>query len=250
MRLRIFLLQLAKISRFIGSFFKEAFTPPYEIKEILNQCYKIGNKSLFLISFTAFLAGIVFTKQSRPSLASFGAESWLPSLVSQAVVRSLGPLITGLICAGKLGSNMGAELGSMQVTEQIDAMEVSGTRPFAYLVVTRVIAASLMLPLLVVFADMVALLGSFVMVNSINNTGIVLFINESASSISYLDVTASLIKSTLFGFSMGIIGCYAGYNSEKGTSGVGRAANTAVVTAMIFIFVIDLLVLQVVNLFR
>ncbi|HZX73294.1 MAG TPA: ABC transporter permease [Cyclobacteriaceae bacterium] len=250
MRLKNFLLQLAKISRFIGSFFKEAFTPPYEIKEILNQCYKIGNKSLFLISFTAFLAGIVFTKQSRPSLASFGAESWLPSLVSQAVIRSLGPLITGLICAGKLGSNMGAELGSMQVTEQIDAMEVSGTRPFAYLVVTRVIAASLMLPLLVVFADMVALLGSFVMVNSINSTGIVLFVNESASSITYLDVTASLIKSTLFGFSMGIIGCYAGYNSEKGTSGVGRAANTAVVTAMIFIFVIDLLVLQVVNLFR
>lgn len=250
MRFKNFLLQLAKISRFIGSFFKEAFTPPYEIKEILNQCYKIGNKSLFLISFTAFLAGIVFTKQSRPSLASFGAESWLPSLVSQAVIRSLGPLITGLICAGKLGSNMGAELGSMQVTEQIDAMEVSGTRPFAYLVVTRVIAASLMLPLLVIFADVVALLGSFVMVNSINNTGIVLFINESASSISFLDVSASLIKSTLFGFSMGIIGCYAGYNSEKGTSGVGRAANTAVVTAMIFIFVIDLLVLQVVNLFR
>lgn len=250
MQFRKFLLQLAKISRFIGSFFKEAFSPPYEIKEILNQCYKIGNKSLFLISFTAFLAGIVFTKQSRPSLASFGAESWLPSLVSQAVVRSLGPLITGLICAGKLGSNMGAELGSMQVTEQIDAMEVSGTRPFAYLVVTRVIAATLMLPLLVVFADMVALAGSFFMVSSINNTGFVLFVSESAASITYLDITASLIKSALFGFSMGIIGCYAGYNSEKGTSGVGKAANTAVVTAMIFIFVIDLLVLQVVNLFR
>ena len=250
MRFRKFLLQLAQISRFIGSFFKEAFTYPYEGKEILNQCYKIGNKSLFLISFTAFLAGIVFTKQSRPSLASFGAESWLPSLVSQAVVRSLGPLITGLICAGKLGSNMGAELGSMQVTEQIDAMEVSGTRPFAYLVVTRVIAATLMLPLLVVFADMVALFGSFVMVSSINNTGFVLFVSESAASITYLDITASLIKSALFGFSMGIIGCYAGYNSEKGTSGVGKAANTAVVTAMIFIFVIDLIVLQVVNLFR
>lgn len=250
MTLKKFLLQLAKISRFIGSFFKEALSPPYEGKEILNQCYKIGNKSLFLITFTAFLAGIVFTKQSRPSLASFGAESWLPSLVSQAVVRSLGPLITGLICAGKLGSNMGAELGSMQVTEQIDAMEVSGTRPFAYLVVTRVIAATLMLPLLVVFADMVALLGSFLMVSSINNTGFVLFVSESAASITYLDVFASMIKSALFGFSMGIIGCYAGYNSEKGTSGVGKAANTAVVVAMIFIFVIDLLVLQVVNLFR
>src|SRR6478609_6181900 len=175
MRFKNFLLQLAKISRFVGSFFKEAFSPPYEIKEILNQCYKIGNKSLFLISFTAFLAGIVFTKQSRPSLASFGAESWLPSLVSQAVIRSLGPLITGLICAGKLGSNIGAELASMKVTEQIDAMEVSGTRPFSYLVVTRVMATTMMLPLLVVYADVIALMGSYFTVNTISNTGFQLF---------------------------------------------------------------------------
>src|SRR5882757_6461294 len=112
--------------------------------------FALGNKSFFLVTFTAFLAGIVFTRQSRPSLSAFGAESWLPSLVSQAVIRSLGPLITGLICAGKLGSNIGAELGSMQVTEQIDAMEVSGTRPFSFLVVSRVAATTLMLPLLVV----------------------------------------------------------------------------------------------------
>src|ERR1700754_592452 len=183
MKVKDQLITLADIFRFVKRFFKDAFYPPYEIKEILRQCFFVGNKSLFLIAFTSFLAGIVFTKQSRPSLASFGAESWLPSLVSQAVVRSLGPLITGLICAGKLGSNIGAELGSMQVTEQIDAMEVSGTRPFAYLVVSRVLATTLMLPLLVVFADMVALLGSFFMVSSINNTGFTLFVSESAASI-------------------------------------------------------------------
>src|SRR6187402_1686558 len=205
MFLRKLLVNLANIYRFVLRFFREALHPPFEGREILHQCYLVGNRSLFLITFTAFLAGIVFTKQSRPSLASFGAESWLPSLVSQAVIRSLGPLITGLICAGKLGSNMGAELGSMQVTEQIDAMEVSGTRPFAYLVVTRVIAATLMLPLLVVFADVVALAGSFLMVSSINNTGFILFVSESAASITYLDVFASMIKSALFGFSMGII---------------------------------------------
>jgi phospholipid/cholesterol/gamma-HCH transport system permease protein len=150
------LINVADIYKFIVAFFKNAFTPPYEWREITNQCFTQGNKSLFLITFTSFLAGIVFTKQSQPSLASFGAESWLPSLVSQAVVRSLGPLITGLICAGKLGSNMGAELGSMQVTEQIDAMEVSGTRPFSYLVVTRILASTLVLPILVVYADCVA----------------------------------------------------------------------------------------------
>src|SRR6187402_1821046 len=205
MFLRKLLVNLANIYRFVLRFFREALHPPFEGREILHQCYLVGNRSLFLITFTAFLAGIVFTKQSRPSLASFGAESWLPSLVSQAVVRSLGPLITGLICAGKLGSNMGAELGSMQVTEQIDAMEVSGTRPFAYLVVTRVLATTLMLPLLVVYADVIALLGSYVMVNSFNDSSFQLYFSEVGSSITYLDVFSSLIKSTLFGFAIGII---------------------------------------------
>lgn len=244
------LLRLADVARFVGRFFKEAFNPPFEVKEILNQSFRFGNKSLFLIAFTAFLAGVVFTKQSRPSLASFGAESWLPSLVSQAVVRSLGPLITGLICAGKLGSNIGAELGSMQVTEQIDAMEVSGTRPFAYLVVSRVAAATLMLPLLVIFADIMALVGSYLMVYFINRSSFLLFVNEVSASITYLDIFSSLIKSAFFGLAIGLVGCFAGYHSEKGTSGVGRAANTAVVVSMLSIFIIDLIGLQITTLFR
>jgi phospholipid/cholesterol/gamma-HCH transport system permease protein len=250
MNIRKFLLKIADIYSFIVKVFKHFFFPPYEVKEILRQCFMVGNKSLFLITFTAFLAGIVFTKQSRPSLASFGAESWLPSLVSQAVVRSLGPLITGLICAGRLGSNIGAELGSMQVSEQIDAMEVSGTRPFSYLVISRITATTLMLPILVVFADIVALLGSFLTVNIFNNSSFLLFFNEVAANITYLDIFSSLVKSAFFGFAIGLIGCYAGYHSEKGTTGVGKAANTSVVVSMIMIFVIDLLSLQFVNLFR
>lgn len=244
------LLTSADIFTFIKDFFKKALVPPYEGREIVNQCFSIGNKSFFLITFTSFLAGIVFTKQSQPSLASFGAESWLPSLVSQAVVRSLGPLITGLICAGKLCSNMGAELGSMQVTEQIDAMEVSGTRPFSYLVVSRVMAATLMLPLLVIYSDGVALLGSFVMIRSFNDTGILLYLNEVSAAITYLDIFASLIKAALFGFAISIISCYAGYHSDKGTAGVGKAANTAVVVSMFFIFIIDLIMLQFLNFLR
>ncbi|HKZ36203.1 MAG TPA: ABC transporter permease [Chryseolinea sp.] len=250
MNFKKLLVQIADIYRFVSKFFKHALFPPYEGREILRQCFSVGNKSLFLISFTAFIAGIVFTKQSRPSLASFGAESWLPSLVSQAVVRSLGPLITGLICAGKLGSNIGAELGSMQVSEQIDAMEVSGTRPFSYLVVSRVVATTLMVPLLVIFTDVIALLGSFLMVNSINNSSFLLFFNEVAESITYLDIFSSLIKSSFFGFAIGIVGSYAGYHSDKGTTGVGKAANIAVVVSMISIFVLDLITLQVINLFR
>jgi phospholipid/cholesterol/gamma-HCH transport system permease protein len=250
MKFRNFLLQLGEIYRFIGTVLRHIFLPPYEGREISRQCFSVGNRSLFLITFTAFIAGVVFTRQSRPSLASFGAESWLPSLVSQAVVRSLGPLITGLICAGKLGSNIGAELGSMQVSEQIDAMEVSGTRPFNYLVVSRVTATTLMLPILVVYADIVALIGSYFTVNFFNGSSFELYFNEVATNVTYLDIFSSLIKSAFFGFAIGVVGSYAGYHSEKGTTGVGKAANSAVVISMIMIFVIDLLSLQFINLFR
>jgi phospholipid/cholesterol/gamma-HCH transport system permease protein len=247
--MRKILIELAEIARFVAKTVRHFFVQ-FEGREILNQCFIVGYRSLFLIAFTGFIAGVVFTKQSRPSLASFGAESWLPSLVSQAVVRSLGPLITGLICAGKLGSNIGAELGSMKVSEQIDAMEVSGTGPFSYLVVSRVVATTLMLPVLVVFADVIALFGSFLMVNMISNSSFLLYFNEVSTSITYLDIFSSLIKSAFFGFAIGVVGCYAGYHTSGGTVGVGKAANISVVVSMIFIFVIDLVSLQFINLFR
>ena len=117
-----FFVDIYNVYQFIIKFFKEVFFPPFEFKEIINQCYLIGFKSLPLISLTGFIIGVVFTKQSRPSLAAFGASSWLPSLVSIAIIRTMAPLVTGLIAAGKIGSIIGAELGSMKVTEQIDAM--------------------------------------------------------------------------------------------------------------------------------
>src|SRR6202012_5791321 len=134
---------LYNINNFILRFFKEAFMPPYEIKEVMRQCYETGVRSFTLITLTGFIVGFIFTKQSRPSLASFGATSWLPSLVSIAILRALAPLVTALIASGKVGSSIGAGLGSMRVTEQIDAMEVSGTNPFKFLVCTRVIATTL-----------------------------------------------------------------------------------------------------------
>jgi len=132
-----------RVISFISRFFRQLFNPPLELREIGHQCYEIGCKSLALISLTGFIMGVVFTKQSRPSLAEFGATSWLPGLIAIAIVRALAPLITALIAAGKIGSNIGAELGSMRVTEQIDAMEVSATNPFKFLVVSRVVATSL-----------------------------------------------------------------------------------------------------------
>ncbi|MEP5635524.1 MAG: ABC transporter permease, partial [Maribacter dokdonensis] len=136
---KVFLLETGKIASFAGRFFKEGLKPPFELTEIARQCYTIGYKSLPLVGITAFIMGLVLTIQSRPTVMEFGAESWLPSMVAISIVREMGPVITALICAGKIGSSIGAELGSMKVTEQIDAMEVSGTNPFQYLVATRII---------------------------------------------------------------------------------------------------------------
>lgn len=244
------LIALSDVARFVGQFFKEVFQPPYEFKEIVRQCYEVGVRSLPLISLTGFITGIVFTNQSRPSLAEFGATSWLPSLIAIALVRALAPLVTALIAAGRVGSNIGAELGSMRVTEQIDAMEVSATNPFKYLVVSRVLATTFMLPTLMVYTVFVGLLGAFVNVTQNEGTSFFTFINDVFEAISFLDIFASLIKTFVFGFTIGIVGCYKGYNSSKGTEGVGKAANSAVVTTMFLVFIEELLSLQIVNAIR
>jgi phospholipid/cholesterol/gamma-HCH transport system permease protein len=238
------------IYQFILRFFKEVFLPPYEFKEIIHQCYEVGYKSLPLISLTGFITGVVFTNQSRPSLANFGATSWLPSLISIAIVRALAPLVTALIAAGKVGSNMGAELGSMKVTEQIDAMEVSATNPFKYLVVSRVLATTFMIPLLVMYTAFVALMGAFLSVHTNEQTSFAMFFSQVFDSLSFLDLFSTSFKSTVFGFTIGVVGCYCGYNSTKGTEGVGKAANSAVVAAMFLIFVEEIVIVAIVNAFR
>lgn len=235
---------------FIMRFFKEVFLPPYEFKEVVRQCYNIGYKSVALISLTGFITGIVFTKQSRPSLAEFGATSWLPSLIGIAIIRALAPLITALIAAGKIGSNIGAELGSMNVTEQIDAMEVSGTKPFKFLVVSRVVATTLMLPALMMFNGLVGILGSFLNVYNNEMTSFKNFITDAFTSISFLDITASIVKSLVYGFTIGIVGCYKGYNTTQGTQGVGKAANSAVVVSMFLVFIEEIIIVQIVNTIR
>ncbi|MFC5283488.1 MlaE family ABC transporter permease [Pedobacter alpinus] len=169
-------------------------------------------------------------------------------MVGIAIVREIGPIITALIFAGKIASSIGAELGSMKVTEQIDSMEVSGTNPFKYLVATRVIATSLMLPLLTLLADAIALFGAYVGVNIKSVTNIKFFFIQVFESLSYSDIVPAVIKTIFFGFAVGIIGCYKGFNSTKGTQGVGKSANSAVVLSSVLIFVLDLLTVQLTNL--
>ncbi len=236
--------------RFILRFFKEVFMSPFEGREFVRQCYEIGYKSLPLISLTGFITGIVFTKQSRPSLSEFGATSWLPSLISIAVLRALAPLVTALIAAGKVGSNIGAELGSMKVTEQIDAMEVSATNPFKFLVVTRVLATTLMIPVLMFYTAFVALIGSFIDIHQNELTSFVSFMEKAFERITFLDVYSSVAKTLVYGFTIGIVGCYKGFNASQGTEGVGKAANAAVVLSMFLIFVEEIVIVQITNFIR
>ncbi|HVU94168.1 MAG TPA: ABC transporter permease [Puia sp.] len=247
---RAIFLRLYAVAAFVTRWFRVALKPPYEWREVVRQCREIGLRSIGIITLTGFITGIVFTKQSRPSLADFGATSWLPSLVSLALVRALAPLITSLIIAGKVGSNMGAELGSMRVTEQIDAMEVSSVNPFKFLVVTRVVAISLMLPVLVTFMAFVGLAGSFLNVHQNEQTSLEAFIEDAFGRISFLDLFSSAFKSLVYGFTIGMTSCYMGYTAEQGTVGVGKAANSAVVVSMFLIFVEEILIVQVVNAMR
>ena len=246
---RVFL-TLYDVYQFIARFFKEGFLPPYEGRELVRQCYDIGYRSLLLISTTGFITGMVFTKQSRPSLAEFGASSWLPSLVAIALLRTLAPLLTSLIAAGKVGSSIGAELGSMRVTEQIDAMEVSATNPFKFLVTTRVLASTITVPILTFYTAMVGMLGAFLNVYMSEGTSAVAFFQVSLESITFLDIIASTVKAIIFGFTIGMVGCYQGYNSSKGTEGVGKAANSSVVIGMFLIFIEEVISVQFFALFR
>ncbi|HYG39777.1 MAG TPA: ABC transporter permease [Cytophagales bacterium] len=244
------LLELYNIYSFVLRFFKEVFVPPYEFKEIIKQCYETGVRSLPLIALTGFIIGIVFTNQSRPSLAEFGATSWLPALMSIAIVRAMAPLVTALIAAGRVASSIGAEIGSMKVTEQIEAMEVSATHPFKFLVVSRVLATTFMIPALMMFTVFVALMGAYINVHQNELTSFTTFFSQVFEAITFLDAFSSLIKSFVFGFTIGMVGCYKGYNSNKGTEGVGKAANSSVVTAMFLIFIEELLALQIITAIR
>ena len=244
-----FLLEIGELSLFAGRFFKESFKRPFEFREFIRQCFYMGNRSLLLVAVTGYIIGLVFTLQSRPTLQEFGAVSWMPSMVSISIILEIGPIITALICAGRIGSGIGAELGSMRVTEQIDAMEVSGTNPFKYLVVTRIMATTFMLPILVFFGDAIAVFGSFMVENVKGNVSFLLYYNQVFEALEFGDLIPATIKTFFFGFAIGLVGCFKGYYCKKGTAGVGLAANSAVVYTSMLLFIIDFIAVFVTDIF-
>ncbi|HLF51845.1 ABC transporter permease [Flavobacterium sp.] len=244
----LFLNNVSDVTLFVVDVFKNTFSRGFEFKEFLHQCFQIGNKSLPLISITGVIIGLVLTIQSRPVLVNFGAVTMLPGMVAISIIREMGPVITALICAGKIGSSMGAELGSMRVTEQIDAMEVSSTNPVKFLVVPRILAATLMIPLLTIYADALGILGSWGGANIKGDVSFVLFISQAFGNVEFMDFIPAVIKSFFFGAVIGFVGCYKGFNAGRGTESVGIAANSAVVMASLLVIIVDLIAVQITDL--
>ncbi|KUK76165.1 MAG: Putative integral membrane protein [Proteiniphilum acetatigenes] len=233
-------IDLGELTLFTGKVIKQMFQSPFEFREFVKHGFILGNKSLPLVAVTGFIMGLVLTMQLNPILADFGAQTLLPGVVAIAMFRELGPVITGLICAGKISSGIGAEIAAMSVTEQIDAMEVSGTRPLSFVVASRIVATTLVVPILVIFSNAFSLLGSFLAVNIFEDTSATLFINRSFSMMGFADLLPSTLKTVFFGFFIGLIGTYKGYTAGRGTESVGLASNSAVIAASLTIFVIDL----------
>ena len=240
-----FLINVADVFMFVTNVFKNTFSLGFEFREFIKQCFQIGNKSLGLISVTGLIIGLVLTIQARPVLVDFGAVTMLPGMVTISIIREMGPVITALICAGKIGSSMGAEIGSMRVTEQIDAMEVSSANPIKFLIVPRVLAATLMIPLLVLYADALGILGGWLAANIKGDVSFVLFITQAFGDVEFIDLFPAIIKTFFFGAVIGFVGCYKGFNAGRGTESVGIAANSAVVMSSLLVIIVDLIAVQI-----
>lgn len=240
-----FFADVADVFLFLLRILKGTFSRDFEFREFFRQCFQIGYKTLPLITVTGTIMGLVLTIQSRPVLVNFGAVTMLPGMVAISLIREMGPVITALICAGKIGSGMGAELGSMKVTEQIEAMEVSSTNPMRFLVVTRVLAATLMVPLLVLYADAFGILGSWAGANIKGDVAFILFFSQAFGHVNFIDFLPAVVKTFFFGAVIGLVGCYKGYNAGRGTESVGIAANSAVVLASLLVLIVDMVAVQI-----
>lgn len=240
-----FFLTIAGLAAFSIEFFKNVFVPPYEFAEIKKHIESLGIKTMPIVTVTGFIIGLVLAIQSQPVLARFGAESFLPSMVSLSVLRELGPVLTALIFAGRVSSGIGAELGSMRVTEQIDAMEVSAIHPFKFLVVTRILSCIIVLPLLTLYVDLLAIIGGYIAVALSTGSSFQLYLNSVFRSLVFGDFLPGFLKTFIFGFVVGLVGTYKGYNADNGTVGVGDASTTSVVISSLIILIFDMVLAKI-----
>jgi phospholipid/cholesterol/gamma-HCH transport system permease protein len=228
---------------------RDAFRPPFEIGEIVRQMFDIGWRSVPLIAASGFAIGIVLSMHTRASLERFGAEAMIPAGLAIALIRETGPLTTGLLMSGRVGAGIGAEIGAMRVTEQIDALEATAVDAFKFLAVTRILACVVALPLLTLIMDFAGILGGFFAEAAISNMGFPLYFDRAFSLIEFSDFIPSTMKTMVFGFIIGTVASYLGFETTGGTEGVGRTSTRSVVLASIFIIMINVVLVRLIFFF-
>jgi phospholipid/cholesterol/gamma-HCH transport system permease protein len=234
----------ARFGTFCARLVRSALMPPYEFRELLRQCDSIGAKSLPLVALAGAATGVVMALETRDSLARFGARSMLPAVIVFAILKVSGPVITGIVVSGRVGAGIGAELGEMKVTEQIDAMEASAVDPFKYLVATRVLACVLMLPLLTLVANFCGVLMGWVANTMTDAISLRLFLHAGFRPVLFSDYIPPTLKTCVFGLIIGLVGCFQGMQAHGGTEGVRRAATSSVVLASLFVIVADVVLVK------
>jgi phospholipid/cholesterol/gamma-HCH transport system permease protein len=232
------------LSLFAGKVVRDLFRRPFEFTEILKQIFEIGWRSAPLIVLSGFSIGAVLSMHTRSTLERFGAESMIPAALALALVKETGPLITGLLISGRVGAGIGAELGGMRVTEQIDALESLAVNSFKYLVVTRVIACVVSLPLLTVLMNFAGIVGGFFAETMVSATSFTYYFNTAFRSLAFTDYIPPTVKTMVFGFLIGSTSAYLGYNATGGAEGVGRASTQSVVLSSIFLIVFNVILVK------
>jgi phospholipid/cholesterol/gamma-HCH transport system permease protein len=238
-----------ELGLFCGRVARAAFTAPFEGAELLRQMDAIGAKSLPLVALAGAATGVVLSLQTRESLTHFGAKGMLPAIIVFSLIKESGPVITGLIVSGRVGAGIGAELGSMKVTDQIDAMEVSAVNPYRFLAATRVLACIVMLPLLTLAADACGILAGWISSTLAEPITLLHFLNSGLKGAAFSDFLPPTLKTAVFGLIIGLVSCFQGMRTEGGTAGVGRSATSSVVLSSLFIILADVVLVRVIQMF-
>ena len=235
-----------ELGLFAARVFRAAAAPPFELGELLRQCDAIGAKSLPLVALAGAATGVVLSLQTHDALIRFGAKSLLPAVIVFSIVKESGPVITGLVVAGRVGAGIGAELGSMKVTEQIDAMEASAVDPYKFLAATRVLACILMLPLLTLAADFSGVIMGWLANTLADPISSRLFLDDGFKSVQFSDFIPPTLKTAFFGLIIGIVACFQGMRTTGGTEGVGRSATSSVVLSSLFVILADVVLVRLI----
>jgi phospholipid/cholesterol/gamma-HCH transport system permease protein len=235
-----------EIGIFAWQVFKALVTPPYEWRELIRQLDEVGSKSLPLVALAGASVGVVFSMETRESMTRFGAKSLLPTAIVYSVIQEMGPIITGLVVSGRVGAGIGAELASMKVTEQIDAIEASAINPYRLLAATRILACVLMLPLLTIAADAAGLLMGWVTQMLSEPISLYQFIDRGFIGATLSDFLPPTLKTAVFGLVIGLVACFQGMRTRGGAEGVGRAATNSVVLASLFVILADVVLVKLI----